>query len=72
MAVAHMDGLTLPEPEIVTDALLAYAESTVDFIDAYNACWTGQFGLRRIATFDKRYYSQFEGIAIHSPGEGPA
>ena len=33
MAVIHMDGLTLPELEIVTDALLAYAESTVNFIE---------------------------------------
>ncbi|MCJ7797244.1 MAG: PIN domain-containing protein, partial [Thermoleophilia bacterium] len=72
MAVAHMDGLVLPELEIVTDALLAYAESTVDFVDAYNACWVRQLGLCRVATFDKRHYSRFEGIAIHTPGEGPA
>jgi hypothetical protein len=39
MAVAHMDGLTLPELDIVTDGLLAYAQSNVDFTDAHNACW---------------------------------
>ena len=69
MAVIHMDGLMLPELEIVTDALLAYAESAVDFIDAYNACWMRQVGLSRVVTFDKRHYSRFEGIAIHTPGE---
>lgn len=71
MAVTHMDGLMLPELEIVTDALLAYAESTVDFIDAYNACWMRHVGLCRVATFDKRHYYQFERIAIHTPGESP-
>jgi predicted nucleic acid-binding protein len=55
--------------EIVTEALLAYAESAVDFIDAYNACWMRQVGLSRVATFDRRHYSRFEGIAIHTPGE---
>jgi predicted nucleic acid-binding protein len=69
MAVIHMDGLTLPDLEIVTDALLAYAESAVDFIDAYNACWMRQVGLSRVATFDRRHYSRFEGIAIDTPGE---
>jgi predicted nucleic acid-binding protein len=69
MAVAHMDGLTLPELDIVTDALLAYAQSNVDFIDAYNLYWMRGRGLSRVATFDKAHYSRVEGIAIHTPGE---
>ncbi len=60
----------LPELEIVTDALLTYAESNVDFIDAYNACWMRRRGLCRVATFHERHYSGFEGIAIEVPGEG--
>ena len=70
LAVAHTDGLILPELDIVTDALLAYAQSSVDFIDAYSACWTRQRGLSRVATFDKKHYSRLEGIAIHTPGKG--
>lgn len=71
LAAAHMDGLVLPELDIVTDALLAYAESNVDFIDAYNACWMKQRDLCRVATFDEKHYARFEGIAIHTPGQQP-
>ncbi|MBU2603172.1 MAG: PIN domain-containing protein [Actinobacteria bacterium] len=68
LAVAHMDGLALPESDIITEALLEYAESNVDFIDAYNAGWIRHRGLRRIATFDQKHYSRFEGLAIQMPG----
>lgn len=61
---------TMVVAEIVTDALLVYAEANVDFIDAYNACWMRQRGLCGVATFDKKHYSRFEGIAVHTPGEG--
>jgi predicted nucleic acid-binding protein len=64
MAVAHMDGLLLPELETVTDALMAFAESNVDFVDAYNACWMRQHGLYHVATFDKKHYSRFDGVAV--------
>ncbi len=70
LAVAHMDGLALSESDIITEALLAYAESNVDFIDAYTAAWMRQRGLRRVATFDQKHYSRFEGLAVHVPGAG--
>lgn len=70
LAAAHMDGLTLPERDVVTDALLAYADSNVDFIDAYNACWMKERDLRRVATFDEKHYSRFDGIDVHIPGQG--
>jgi hypothetical protein len=35
-----------------------------------NACWMRQRGLCGVATFDKKHYSRFEGIAVHTPGEG--
>lgn len=44
MAVACMDGLSLPE------------------IDAYNANWTRQRGLKRIVTFGEKRHSRLEGI----------
>ena len=69
MAVAHMDGLILPELETLTDALLAYGESNVDFIDAYNACWMTRRELTWVATFDTKHYSRFEGIAVHTPAD---
>jgi uncharacterized protein len=67
MAVACMDGLVLPEADAVIDALLAYAESNVDFIDAYNVCWMRQRGLKRVVTFDEKHYSRMEGIEIQAP-----
>lgn len=39
LAVAYMEGLDLPGRETVTEALLAYAETGVDYADAYNAAW---------------------------------
>jgi predicted nucleic-acid-binding protein len=65
MAVACMDGLTVPEVDVVIDALLAYGEAKVDFIDAYNACWMRARGLSRVATFDKRHYSRLQGMVVH-------
>ncbi len=62
-----MDGLDLPEADAVIDALLAYSESNVDFIDAYNACWMRQRGLTRVVTFDEKRYSRMEGIEIQAP-----
>jgi predicted nucleic acid-binding protein len=65
MAVACMDGLVIPEVDVVIDALLAYGEANVDFIDAYSACWMRERGLSRVATFDKQHYSRLEGMVIH-------
>ncbi len=68
LAVVHMEGLSLPGCDIITEALLEYAESSVDFIDAYNAGWIRHRGLRRIATFDQKHYSRFEGLSVQMPG----
>jgi len=65
IAVAFMEGLTMPESDIVADALFAYADSNVDFVDAYNVCWMKSRGLDRVATFDVKHYSRFEGLEMH-------
>ncbi|MBN1321352.1 MAG: PIN domain-containing protein [Thermoleophilia bacterium] len=67
MAVATMDGLLLPEADLVIDALLVYAVSGVDFADAYNACWAKQQGLTQVVTFDRRHHGRLEGIELRSP-----
>ena len=66
MAVALMDGLVLPEIDLVTEALSFYGASNVDFIDAFNASWMRQHGIDRVATFDAKHFSQAEGIEIYS------
>lgn len=65
MAVACMDGLIVPEVDVVIDALLAYGEAKVDFIDAYNACWMRERGLSGVATFDKQHYSRLQGMVVY-------
>jgi uncharacterized protein len=65
MAVASMDGLVMPDSDIVADALFAYADSNVDFADAYNACWMKSRGLDHVATLDVKHYSRFEGFKTY-------
>ena len=64
MAVALMEGLALPEAALITEALSAYTQANVDFIDAFNAAWMRQRGLRRVATFDAKHYSRLDGIQV--------
>lgn len=64
MAVALMEGLVLPEADLITEALSTYTESNVDFIDAFNACWMRQRGVRRVVTFDARHFSRLAGIEV--------
>ena len=67
MAVALMNGLELPEIDLVTEALSLYVAANVDFIDAYNASWMRQRGIKRVVTFDAKHYSRLEGIEILAP-----
>lgn len=63
-AVALMDGLELPEVDLVTEALSSYVAANVDYIDAYNASWMARRGINRVLTFDSKHYSRLEGIEI--------
>ena len=67
MAVALMNGLELPEVDLVTEALSLYGAANVDFIDAYNASWMKQRGIKRVVTFDAKHYSRLEGIEVFAP-----
>jgi uncharacterized protein len=62
MAVALMEGLELPEIDLVTEALSLYLSADVDFIDAYNASWMRQRGITQVVTFDAKHYARLEGI----------
>lgn len=67
MAEALMEGLMLPETDLVTEALSSYAQSDVDFIDAYNAAWMKQQGVRRVLTFDAKHCSRLDGTEVQAP-----
>jgi predicted nucleic acid-binding protein len=64
LAVAHMDGLIVPEVDIVTEAVFAYETLGVDFIDAYNACWMTRQRLTRVATFDEQHFARLDWVSI--------
>ncbi len=64
LAVAHMEGLHVPEVDMVTEAAFVYETSRVDFIDAYNACWMRQHKLTRVATFDETHFARLEWVSI--------
>ena len=68
LAVAHTDGLDLPELDIISEALLDYAEFNVDYIDAYNAAWMRRAGVHRVATFDKRHFARLAAVTPVVPG----
>ena len=66
LAVAHMDGLDLPEVDAVTEAAFAYETLGVDFIDAYNACWMRQRKLTRVATLDDKHFARLDWVEVES------
>ena len=67
--VLNTPGLHIPEAEMVSQAVLWYAEKNVDFIDAYNAAWMDEMGLSRIVTFDQKHFRRFSQLkALLPPG----
>lgn len=68
MAVVLMDGMALPEEGIVVEALAAYMDLRVDFVDAFNAGWMRAHGLSRIATFDAKHMRRLGGLVSVDPG----
>jgi predicted nucleic acid-binding protein len=40
-----------------------------DFIDAYNAAWLLDKGIRTAYTFDRKHFARFEGMTVKAPGE---
>lgn len=68
MAVVLMDGMAIPEEETVTEALVAYRDLRVDFVDAFNAAWMRVHDIDRIATFDTKHMKRFGGLFAVDPG----
>lgn len=67
LAVANMQGLHLPDVDVVTDAAFVYETSRVDFIDAYNACWMRQHKLTQVVTFDEPHFARLEWVTVERP-----
>lgn len=71
LAILNTPGLEVAEGDVALQAILWYEEKNVDFIDAFNAAWLLTHGLARVATFDRRHFSRFEGVSVLVPGELP-
>jgi predicted nucleic acid-binding protein len=66
-AILNAPGLELEDSSLVLQAVLWHVEKSVDFIDAYNAAWMIEHGIRTIQTFDRKHFSRFEGIQVIVP-----
>jgi predicted nucleic acid-binding protein len=48
-------SLSIPDKQIVADALVLFARKNIDFIDAYNAVFMRYHGLREIYSYDQDF-----------------
>lgn len=68
LAILNTPGLQVAEEEIILQAAIWYGDKNVDFIDAYNAAWMFSHTVSRVATYDQRHYTRFEGLVVEPPG----
>ena len=47
------ENLFIPDKDVLADALVVYARKHIDFIDAYNAVFMKNHGLREIYSYDE-------------------
>ena len=57
-------NLECPSKELLIEALLAYTERNVDFIDAYHAVLLGRRRDVSLATFDRKHFRRFPGLDL--------
>lgn len=67
LAILNTPGLEVGEGDLVLQAVLWYAEKNVDFVDAYNAAWLLDQGIKTACTFDRKHFARFEGVSIITP-----
>jgi predicted nucleic-acid-binding protein len=67
LAILNTSGLHIPESDLILKAIIWYAEKNVDFIDAYNAAWMDQEGMKKIYTFDQKHFEQFDDLEVMKP-----
>jgi predicted nucleic acid-binding protein len=57
-------NIECPNKELLVEALLAYTERNVDFIDAYHAVLLGRRRDISLATFDRKHFRRFPGLDL--------
>ena len=68
LAILNTPGLEVVDGDLVIQAVLWHIEKSVDFIDAYNAAWMIDQGVRSVFTFDRKHFGRFEEIEVMPPG----
>lgn len=63
ISLLNLPGLEVAEADLLLEAISAFAQKNVSFIDAYNGAWLTRQGLADAYTFDRRHYSRLPGIA---------
>jgi uncharacterized protein len=69
LAILNTTGLEVIEKDLVSQAIAGYSEKHVDFIDAYNAAWLLNRGMKVAYIFDRKHFQRFDGITVQVPGQ---
>jgi len=67
LAILNTSGLEIPESDLILKAIIWYVEKNVDFIDAYDAAWMEQKGIKRICTFDQKHFARLDDVEVIKP-----
>ena len=59
LIITNTPGLTIPDADMIVQAITWYVEKNVDFIDAYNAVWMNSEEISHIFTFDQKHFRRF-------------
>ncbi len=67
LAILNTPYMEVAEEELIIQALDTYVEKNIDFIDAYNAYFMREKGLRRIYTYDVKHFQRIDWVEIVEP-----
>ena len=59
LAILNTPGLEVADSDRVLQAILWHVEKSVDFIDAYNAAWMAEHGIKTVFTFEQKHFKRF-------------
>lgn len=66
--ILNTKNLDCPNKEIIINALCAYEEKNIDYIDAYNAYILKMKGIDEVYSYDS-HYDRIKGVKRIEPGE---
>lgn len=67
LMILNTPGLDIADRDLITQAIFSYVDESIDFVDAFNACWMKQEGIETIYTFDQKHYRRIQGIRAKTP-----